>query len=146
MNSPSLRILGVYKLEVTPEMFAEQLQMYGDEARGRDHFSSVVLIEALVDAAGKPLNLAKFTQPNPAYPHNSSQVPWDEALLSADAETLTARRIGCVKGDGLLRFAFYIHYWNPRLPLQWTYGEVNCPQPQAMPVRLQMLMPYRPCD
>jgi hypothetical protein len=47
-----LQVLGVYQLDVTPEVFAEQLPMYGDEEQCRDHFSSVVLIEA---TCGSPL-------------------------------------------------------------------------------------------
>ncbi|MCU1273557.1 MAG: hypothetical protein JWO48_988 [Bryobacterales bacterium] len=141
-----LQILGVYRLDVTPEVFAEQLPMYGDEEQCRDHFSSVVLVEALVEAGGERFSLHDITQPNPAYPHGSSQAPWDEGLLSPDGETLLSRKISCVKGSGPLRFAFYMHYWDPNLPLKWTHGEVVCPQPQTMPVRLELLMPYRPCD
>jgi hypothetical protein len=143
----SLQILGVYRLDVTPEVFAEQLPMYGDEEQCRHHFSSVVLVEAVADTGGEQLRLGDFTQPNPSYPHGGPQVPWDEGLLSADGETLLSRGIDCVKGNGgPLRFAFYMHYWDAELPLKWTHGEVICPLPRAMPIRLQLLMPYRPCD
>ena len=142
----SLQILGVYRLDVTAEIFAEQLPMYGDEVPCREHFSSVVLVEAKVDADGEHFNLIDFTQPSPTCPHGLSQVPWDEGLLSPDGETLLSRGINCVKGSGPLRFAFYMHHWNAELPLKWTHGEVICPFPRAMPVRLELLMPYRPCD
>jgi hypothetical protein len=142
----NLQILGVYRLDVTPEVFAEQLPMYEDDAQCRDHFSSVVLVEAQVDGGDERFNLDSFAQPNPAYPHNSPQSPWDEGLLSLDGESLLSRKIGCVEGSGPLRFAFYIHYWDPNLPLKWTHGEVVCPSPQTMLVRLKLLMPYRPCD
>jgi hypothetical protein len=142
----NLQILGVYRLDVTQEVFAEQLRMYGDEEQCRDHFSSVVLVEAVVDADSEQFNLIDFTQPNPAHPRVCLQVPWDEGLLSPDGETLLSRRIGCVEGNGPLRFAFYMHYWNTELPLRWTHGEVVCPLPQSMPVRLEIIMPYRPCD
>ena len=33
-SEPKLEILGVYRLDVTPEVFAAQLPMYGDEAQG----------------------------------------------------------------------------------------------------------------
>ena len=144
--TPTLTVLGVYQLDVTPDLFAKQLLMYGDEARCRDHFSSVVLIEAVASDFDERFNLSHFTQPNPAYPHGTAQAPWDEGLLSNDGEVLSARKINCVRGHGPLRFAFYMHYWNPQLPLRWTYGEVFCPTPQPMPVRLEILMPYRPCD
>jgi hypothetical protein len=141
-----LRVLGVYKLDITPEVFAAQLPMYDDVAQCRDHFSSVVLIEAMIEGADPTFGIDEFTQPNPEYQHGSAQLRWDEGLLSADGETLISRRIGCVRGAGPLRFAFYLHYWNPALPLRWSGGEVVCPPIEPMPVRLEILMPYRPCD
>lgn len=143
--NPTLNILGVYRLDVTPEIFAAQLPMYGDAEQCRDHFSSVVLIEAVVSGIDDRFSLSDFTQPNPAHSHGA-QVPWDEGLLSNDGELLLARKLNCVKGHGPFRFAFYMHYWNPELPLRWTHGEVFCAAPQPMPARLEVLMPYRPCD
>lgn len=155
---PALEILGVYRLAVTEEMFLEQLPMYGNEAQCRDHFSSVVLIEAIARNCGDLLNLDDFRQPQPFRPNpeihpnahlpseGSSQVPWDEGLLTEDGRELMRRSIGCVKGGEPLRFAFYMHYWNEKYPLLWTFGEVVCQKPQEMPERLQLLMPYRPCD
>ncbi len=144
--APLLTVLGVFRLDVTRKVFAAQLPMYGDEAQCRDHFSSVVLIEALIDGHDERFDLGGFWQPNLGDPHGSRQAPWDEGLLSSDGEKLLARRNNCVKGTGPLRFAFYLHYWNPQQPLHWTYGEVACPAPQRMPTRLKRLMPYRPCD
>jgi hypothetical protein len=141
-----LTILGVYRLDITRQIFAAQLPMYGDEEQCRDHFRSVVLIEAVVSVADEPFSLSDFTQPNPHYPGGDPQVPWDEGLLSPNGEILLARTINCVKGDGPLRFAFYMHYWDPQLPLRWTHGELFCPAPQPTPVRLEILMPYRACD
>ena len=143
---PTLTILGVYRLDVTPDVFAAQLAMYRDEAQCRDHFSSVVLVDAVASDVDERFSLSDVTQLNPTCPHGALQVPWDEGLLSNDGEVLLTRKINCVKGNGPFRFAFYMHYWNPDLPLCWTYGEVFCPVPAPMPARLELLMPYRSCD
>ncbi len=159
---PELKILGVYQLDVTPDVFAAQLPMYGNEEQCRDHFSSVVLIEAVVLNCDSGFSLDKFKQPRPMIPNlgihphpnglhgippeGSFQAPWDEGLMSADGKQLMARSLGCVKGQGKVRFAFYLHYWDEAFPLEWTYGAVACPAPQTMPERLKRLMPYRPCD
>ena len=58
------------------------------------------------------------------FEHRVAQVPFDEGLLSNEGETVLARKINCVKGKEPLRFAFYMHYWNPELPLRWTYGHI----------------------
>jgi hypothetical protein len=78
----------------------------------------------------------RFHAAEPHYPGGDAQVPWDEGLVSANGEVLLARTINYVKGSGLRRFAFYMHYWDPQLPLRWTYGELSCPAPQPTPVCL----------
>jgi hypothetical protein len=84
-------------------VFAAQLPMYGDDEQCRDHFSSVVLIEAVVSDVDERFTLSDFTQSNPVYPHGAAQVPWD--LLLRDGEVVLARSINCVKGTAPLRFA-----------------------------------------
>lgn len=74
------------------------------------------------------------------------QVGYDEALLSADGETLIQRDMDCVNGTGPLRFAVYLHFYDPLRPLQWQGGEVRCPPIQEAPPRLMMLVPYNACD
>lgn len=122
---PELTVLGVYQLDVTPDVFAAQLPMYGNEEQCRDHFSSVVLIEAVVSNCNGGFSLSTFKQPRPMLPNlaihphpfglkgvppeGSFQAPWDEGLLSPDGEQLLARSMGCVKGQGTVRFAFYLH-------------------------------------
>jgi hypothetical protein len=60
--------------------------------------------------------------------------------LYAAESKLSARSLAA------LRFAFFMHYWDPHLPLLWKHGEIPCPQPEPMPSRLGRLMPYRSCD
>src|SRR4051794_35941493 len=76
-----------------PGVFAAQMPMYGDEEQCRDHFSSVVLIEAVVSEADERFSLSDLTQPNATYPHGAAQAAWDEGLLSGDGEVLLARTI-----------------------------------------------------
>jgi hypothetical protein len=142
----NIEVLGVYKLEVTNEVFQAQLPMYGDEEQCRDHFSFVVLIEVIVTDIDERFDIGHFRQPRLV--KGSEQVAYDEALLSLDGEEVIARDIFCLRGrgNGPHRLAFYLHYYDPKLPLKWTYGEVRCPLVTDMPVRLQMLVPYRPCD
>ncbi len=109
-----LVILGVFKLAMTTEIFEAQLPMYGDEDQCRDHFSNVVLIEAIAEAEGGLVDLISITQAN-----GCNQAPWDEGLLSQDGNELLARKLNCVKGSDLLRFAFYIHFYDECLPLIW---------------------------
>lgn len=78
------------------------------------------------------------------YPDNF-QCAYDEALLSLDGKTVIERSMSCVKGEGPLRFAFYLHYYDADRPLHWSYGQVQCPRPEPVSMRLKYLVPYRAC-
>ncbi|MFZ1103453.1 MAG: hypothetical protein WAN86_11540, partial [Hyphomicrobiaceae bacterium] len=70
------------------------------------------------------------------------QVAWAEAYLSPDGASLAVQRWSPAPAAGDLRIAFFIHFWDPTLPLQSSYGEIACPQPQPMPDRLERLVPF----
>ena len=64
------------------------------------------------------------------------QCAYDEALLSSDGNSVIDRRMNSVFGTGSLRFAFYLRFYDAEHPLEWTYGEVECPplnRPYATP-------------
>ena len=77
---------------------------------------------------------------------NRMMVGYDEGLLSMDGETLIQREMDCVQGTGPLRFAVYLHLYDPGRPLRWQGGEVTCPIVEDVPVRLSLLMPYTACS
>jgi hypothetical protein len=56
---------------------------------------------------------------------DSMLVGYDEGLLSSDGETLIQRKMDCVRGSEPLRFAVYLHLYDPLRPLQWPYGQVT---------------------
>ena len=148
MKEPSLKVIGVYPPVISAEMWREQFQVTGDEQGTREHFEKLVLIEAVVDELTGRFDFSKFGQMLSGcrnYPDNM-QVGYDEGLLSADGETLIRRRTHCVQGTGPLRFAVYLHFYDPQRPLQWQGGEVSCPPMQQVPIRLMMLMPYHACS
>jgi hypothetical protein len=148
MTAPGLKILGVYRPVISEETWHEQLRITGDDDLTREHFERLVLIEATVEDLDGPFKMIEFGQTQPAYrnypPH--MQVGYDEGLLSEDGETLIQRKSKCVHGKGPLRFAVYLHLYDPDRPLQWQEGTVMCPPIQDVPLRLAMLMPYRSCN
>ena len=89
-SEPNLEILGVYRLDVTPEVFAAQLPMYGDEAQCRDHFSSVVLIEAIARNCGDVFSLDDIKQPRPWRP-NEAILPHPSGVDRIPQEAATKR-------------------------------------------------------
>jgi len=148
MSAPNLRIMGVYRPLIGEETWQEQWQVTCDDQATRAHFDTLVLIEAVVEGLGEPLDFSKFGQMQLDHPgdHRYMQVGYDEGLLSADGESLIQRRMHCVQGTGALRFAVYLHLYDPKRPLQWQHGEVTCPSVQEAPVRLMALMPYHACS
>ena len=141
---PKLTILGIYRPNISAETWQEQWEVTGDDEETRDHFEHLVLIEALVESLTEPFQMIQFGQMRAQFPNDPSRmmVGYDEGLLSANGESLITRDMDCVHGSGPLRFAVYLHLYDPERPLRWQYGEVTCPAVQNMAVRLQMLMPY----
>ena len=128
MSTPSLTILGVYRPQIGPETWQEQWQVTGNDEETREHFEKLVLIEAVVAGLDEPIRIEKFGQPDPEFPENPRrmQVGYDEGLLSANGEELIQRSMNCVHGTGPLRFAVYLHIYDPERPLKWQGGEVTC--------------------
>lgn len=148
MKQASLKVIGVYRPVISAETWHEQFQVTGDDQVTREHFEKLVLIEVVVEGLSGRFDFSKFGQVLSGhcnYPDNM-QVGYDEGLLSADGECLIQRRMHCVQGTGPLRFAVYLHFYDPQRPLQWQGGEVTCPPVQEAPIRLMMLMPYRACS
>jgi hypothetical protein len=105
-----------------------------------------VLLDLTLDNLDERFEMGDFTQQMPGPPQRSGQVPYDEALLSADGAEVVARKINCTRGllDG--RIAFYFHYYDPSKPMLRTYGEFSSPNVEIIPQRLWNLIPYHPVD
>jgi hypothetical protein len=147
MEHPYLTVFGVYRPIISTETWQEQWQVTGGDDQTKEHFDKLVLIEAIVEGLDEPFDMSKFGQMQPDHPDDPRymQVGYDEALLSADGETMIHREMNCVRGTGQLRFAVYLHLYHPDRPLQWQAGAVSCPPIQDAPLRLMMLMPYNAC-
>ena len=156
-DHPRIEVAGVYRLHLTPEMFREQLDiLYGEpmsssqrreaERQCRELLEGVVLVEVVVRNPDECFDLADFTQPRIGIPEDRWQVPWAEAYLSVDGDSLAVERWSDPGPAGDLRIAFFMYDWQPDIPLRSSYGEVACPQVQEMPERLARLVPYEPVD
>jgi hypothetical protein len=148
VGEPTLKVIGVYRPVIDADAWREQFRVTGDEQLTHEHFEKLVLIEAVVEGLTTRFDFSKFGQVLSGYRNfpNAMQVGYDEGLLSADGESLIQRKMHCVQGTGPLRFAVYLHFYDPQRPLQWQGGEVTCPPVQEAPIRLMMLMPYRACS
>jgi hypothetical protein len=148
MREPRLEILGVYRPRISKKTWKEQWRVTGDDVQTNSHFAALVLIEALVEDLDGVFEMGKLGQMDPNFPDDTRhmQVGYDEGLLSIDGQTLILREMNCVHGTGTLRFAVYLHFYDPNRPLLWQAGNVNCPQIQDVSIRLARLMPYRTCS
>ncbi len=157
MSSPSVEVLGVYRLPVTDEMVAEQIEaQYGGglsrsdrqeaEQQCLEQLASVALIEALVRHCDERFDIGDFTQPVAGAPRDDWQAAWAEVFLSLEGDDLAVEDSLDAPEVRDVRLAFYLHEWQEGVPLQTTYGDVPCPPVQPMPERLAMLAPYEPVD
>jgi hypothetical protein len=76
-------------------------------------------------------SVSDFAQEIVGKPKSAGQVAYDEALLSSDGLGLIGRRQGCADAITAGRIAFY--YYNPEMPMLWTYGEFSCPPVHFVP-------------
>ena len=149
MSSPTVKILGAYKLESTPDLFAQAMEWkYGNvslsqeerrlaEEHVRNELAGVVLIEALISRRDERFNVADFGQAG------SDQAPYTEVFLSEDGRAVIAEAYD-VPADSTLRIAFYLHYVEPSRELNTSYGAVRLPPLSPIPTRLMELVPYEP--
>jgi hypothetical protein len=148
MGEPNIAVLGVYRVPADDDLFDRAMEVkYGsidlsagekDEAERavREELSGIILIEARVTDADDRFDAADFSQ--------GDQVAYDEAYLSEDGESVVS------KDDrppgGSFRIAFFLHYFDHKMPIGSSYGDIVLPPPSEMPERLKGLMPYEPVD
>ncbi|MDZ4655983.1 MAG: hypothetical protein SH868_00250 [Bythopirellula sp.] len=149
MTQPKIDLLGVYRLQVSEDLFREQFDiLYGfpmddaeriaAERQCREQLESIVLIEVIVSNRDKRFRVSGFGQ--------GEQAPWAEGYFSADGETRIPVRWPDVPDVEPLRMAFFIHFWDPAVPLKTSYGNLACAEPGPMSERLARLIPFEPVD
>lgn len=147
MPKSKIEILGVYRPHIPEDVYQEQWQVTESDEETKEHFDGLVLIEAIIHDIDDQFEIIKIGQQPPhSNDPNCFMVPYDEALLSSDGQTLIQREMDCVKGTGSLRFAFYLHLYDPSKPLATAYGPIHCPDIQPIPDRLKELVPYTACS
>lgn len=89
MAKPGIRVLGVYKPEIPSSVYREQWQVTGSDSATDARFQKLVLIEAVVSNADERFTMKDLGQTVdvPGFPRHV-QCAYDEALLSADGNTL----------------------------------------------------------
>ena len=152
MTIPEVNALGVYNVLLTPQLLAEAMDIkYGgvdltDTEREQvekyiaEEISSAVLVDLLIHNPDEKFDLIEFHQ------LESDQVPYDEVYLSEDGTSVLSDWLGDIPKGALLRVAFFLHYFEPGIALQTSYGVIDLPAEQKMPEYLQKLKPYNPVD
>ncbi len=149
--------MGVYRLAVTDDLVKEQTDLIFPgklggrpreraEQRSREQLASVVLIEVIVRHCDESYSVGDFTQPLKGKSRSSWQVAWAETYLTEDGTARLQARWPDPPAKKDFRVAFFMHFWNPALPLRSSYGELKCPAVKEMPERLTGLVRYEPVD
>jgi hypothetical protein len=149
MALPTVQLLGAYRLDCTPELFAQAMEWkYGSlsltaeekevaEAHVLSELADTVLIEAEIRERDDHFSVSDFGQAG------SNQAAYSEVFLSQDGRAVIGDGFEIPDGP-VLRIAFYLHFVDLAKELNTTYGSVPLPPLQAMPERLAQLVPYEP--
>ncbi len=151
--APDLNIVGVYRLNVTPRLITAQFaELYGYEmtpAQSKQakrqctqQLKSVVLIELLVSNPDEQFSLRDFTQPQHGVPEDSWQAAYNETYLTLDGESVIKTKFNDLPTEDCYRCAFFLHFYNDQAPLRTSYGDLECPDPEPMPERLERMAPF----
>ena len=147
---PVIEFIGAYRVDATPDVIERAYEMkYGDlglpdrevhaaRAAVVEELSGVALIELVVRHRDDSFDVLDFQQPD------SDQVAYGEAFLSEDGTRVLSR--DAVPDDEPLRIAFFLHFFNPMLPLESSYGSIEISELKSMPRRLSDLVPYEPVE
>lgn len=148
MPNPAIRIVGVYKVPFTEDLFDAAMELkYGGvdltaaqreqaEQAVRAELGSVVLVECEVTGADGRFEVGHFYQPL------SDQAAYDEAFFAADGTILPSRY---TKPETLdFRVCFFLHFYDAQKPLESSYGTLQPPSVSDMPERLRGIMRYEP--
>jgi|KBSSwiStaDraftv2_1062776.scaffolds.fasta_scaffold93435_2 hypothetical protein len=147
---PAIEVIGAYQVDASPDVIERAYEMkYGDlglpsrEAHAAraavvEELSGVALIELMVRHRDDSFEVLDFQQPD------SDQVAYGEAFLTEDGTRVLSR--DAIPDGEPLRIAFFLHFFNPALPLETSYGSVELPALQSMPDRLRDLVPYEPVE
>ena len=107
-----------------------------------DEMNSIVLIELLVLNRDARFSVDHFLDEQPNLPSPHAQAAWSEVFLTPDGRSIFPTKWREVPTSSDLRLAFFVHFWDSKVPLQTTYGPIVCPPVEVMPERLERLMPY----
>lgn len=123
----------------------------GERSQARDRIThnlgNAAFVEVLIRNADHDFDPADFGQPDSSLDAGHAQVAWNETYLTEDGETVIAGYpMPAVPEGSTLRVVFVIHFWKHGLPLLSSYGQLSCPQMQALPERLWRLAPYEMPD
>ena len=97
------------------------------------------LVEVIVrDSPG--FDIGAFQQEQPGQPPDNWQAPWDERILNAEGDKVTAEyQIDPEALRGTVRLAFFLHHLEPSRPLLTPFGSTPLPEQSERPERLAMI-------
>ncbi|MBM3756155.1 MAG: hypothetical protein FJW38_19480 [Acidobacteria bacterium] len=151
MSEPSVECMGVYVVPCDDCRWQEDLDnsyrslgIFDETAEYRGRVISIALVEVAVSGADSSFDVGEFRQTMERAPNAYAQVAYDEAFLSEDGSTVVEHLQDRASGISGGRITFFLHYYDPTRPIQWSFGEFTCPAPRPMPERLARLVPYQP--
>jgi hypothetical protein len=149
MNPPSVTIVGVHEVALTPEglreAFVAEYGEYGDHLPPPEEFveqygERLSLIEIAITPLPPTFDVGGITQEEAGLARASWQVPFDEKWLDQSG----IEEVAAPEAGSLARFAFFFHLTQLDKPLITPLGSFALPPVTPMPDRLRSLFRYVP--
>lgn len=135
-----VKIVGVHPMPVTEQQIQETLEWQYDgidlndeerskaEARVREHFAHLYLIEVELDRPDPEFDFGQITLKGPRLRKSNWQVPYDERQLDSDGR----------------RWVFFFHFLKPSKPLLFGMAALSIPAPTPIPLNLIEMLKNEP--
>jgi len=99
------------------------------------------LVEIMIHDGEGLFDVGEITQEDTSQPADNWQVPYDERIISADGSTILTEPFEAQEQEegwmGDFRLGFFFHHLDPSKPLLTPFGELQLPESERLPDRLQ---------
>ena len=151
MKIPNIIVAGVYKIPFTEKLYNEAFYTKYNgikipfwrknkvKKQIIDKLSSIVLIELIVKEFDDTFNIDSFRQ------SESGQAPYEKVYLNEDGTEIISNGME-IPDVNKMRVCFFLHYYDPKKPLQTDFGTFILPDVLDLPNRLRKIIQYSPVN
>jgi hypothetical protein len=127
----TIRFIGAYGVAISSAAYQAAMDCHDDEAYVKKELGSLALVE--FEVTGMPTNgvITDMKQPHTKY------APYDESYFDPATLEPIAHNLYELPKTQDFRIAFYLHFYDPKLPVQTPWGDIQVGPTTDLPSHLK---------